>query len=420
VALESLKVLKARNYALLWWSGLISNAGTWMQSVAIGTLVTSLTHKASWGASIAAVSYLASGIFTPFGGVIADRHDRRRLLITASVAEAAVASLLAVMYVSGHISPAVLLVNVALEGALLGFYQPASSAMLPDLVGKDHLAEAAALGNASWNLGRTVGPALGGAVIAYSSYGAVFIINAISCLIVAIAMCSVRIKPTVHDTLGSTWHRLRDGLQGARANKGCWYAIKTIPLVAILVSPFIALMPAMGQLVLHGTAIDTSHLVIAQGVGSVVGAIALAPLARRFGRRRMIMTSLISAPVVEMLYSQAPTKLLADIGAFLMGCTYVGILVGLSVVIQLHAPARLRARVLSLNFTTLALFYPLGSLLQGWVGDQVGVRTVLFVGPLSFLACLGAIALFSPQWLRSLDGPGPAVKTPSKPATELA
>ena len=341
-SLGSLRVLKSRNYALLWWSGLASNAGTWMQTIAVGALITSLTDSAGWGGLVAAASFLSSGLCTPFGGVIADRHNRRRLLIIAGVLEALVAVALAALYLAGLVGPWVLVITVTVEGMLLGLYQPAASAMLPDLVDKAHLPDAAALSNASWNIGRTIGPALGGAVIAFGSYGAVFVINAVSCLLVAAAVYFIRLEPIEHDKSKTVLNGLTDGFRGARAEEGCWSAIKTIALVALCVSPFIALMPAMAQIVFDGNAVDTSHLVIAQGVGSVIGAIALAPLARRFGRRRLMLASLVAAPLVEMAYSQAPTMSFAILGAFFLGASYVGVLVGLSVIVQLRAPADLR------------------------------------------------------------------------------
>jgi DHA3 family macrolide efflux protein-like MFS transporter len=101
-----------RNYALLWWSGLVSDAGTWMQAVAVGALVTDLTHSAGWGGLVAGATFLASGLVTPFGGVMADHRDRRLLMLWSSAALAVVSTVLAVLYAMGDVSPTVLLLVV--------------------------------------------------------------------------------------------------------------------------------------------------------------------------------------------------------------------------------------------------------------------------------------------------------------------
>ena len=144
MAVGSLRLLRNRNFALIWASGLVSNIGTWMQAVAVGALVTELTNSAGWGALVAAASFLASGLVTPLGGVLADRHDRRKLLLVVSLGSAVVASALAIAYVTSNVSPGVVIAVVALEGALVALSLPAHGAMLPDIVQEEQLVEASA------------------------------------------------------------------------------------------------------------------------------------------------------------------------------------------------------------------------------------------------------------------------------------
>jgi MFS family permease len=419
--LSSLGVLRIRNYALLWWSGLISDAGTWMQAVAIGALVTDITKSAGWGALVAGASFLALGLITPFGGVVADHRDRRLLMLSTSIALAVVAALLAVLYAVGEVSPVVLLVVVVVEGTLMGFTLPARSAMMPDIVGADRLADASALGNASWNLGRCIGPALAGVVIAWGSYTLIFAINAVTCAVAAVALLFVRVPHHPRTSSGTLVQRLREGVRGARADEGCWSAIRFIAITAVLVSPFIALMPAMAQLVFDGTAVDTAHFTMAQGLGSVVGAFLLASTVRRFGRLHVMITLLFALPLFEMIFAAAPTKWAAIIGAFLLGAGYVAITVGMTVIVQLRSLREVRGRVISLCFMTLSFGYSVGAAIQGRLADEFGIREVLFVAPIVYLCVLGIIAVRSPQWFLSL-GDAPAVTTgaavlPGGPAT---
>lgn len=415
--LSSFGVLRLRNYGLLWWSGLVSDAGTWMQAVAIGALVTDLTQSAGWGALVAGATFLASGLVTPFGGVIADQRDRRRILLYTSIAFAVVSTVLAVLYAADQVNPTALLVVVVLEGILLGVAIPARGAMLPDIVKAEQLADASALNNASWNVGRCIGPGLAGAVIAYGSYSLVFAINAATYVCVVLALLFMRVPQIAHADGGSPLARLKEGFQGARADAGCWAAIRFIGITGLFVSPFIALIPAMAQLVFEGTAVDTAHLTMAQGFGSVVGAFLFAALVRSLGRHRLMIALLVSLPISEMLFAVAPSKWFAVGAAFLLGAGYVGITVGMTVIVQLRSPQLLRARVLALCFTTLSLSYPVGAAVQGWLADEFGIRQVLFVSPAIYLAILAAIAVRSPQMFRSLDDPATDAPTGPRAAT---
>jgi MFS family permease len=389
-----------------------------MQAVAIGALVTDLTHSAAWGGLVAGASFLSSGLITPFGGVVADHHDRRRLMLMGEIVLAAVATLLAILYSLDLVGPVVLLIMVIVEGFLLGLIIPAQGALLPDLVPRDRLADASALGNASWNLGRCIGPALAGAVITWGSYGLVFIINAVSYVLVGIAIAFIRVKPTVHPGGGSMFERLREGIRGARAEEGCWSALRFIGITALLVSPFIAMIPAVAQLVFDGTAVDTAHFTMAQGLGSVVGAFALASAVRRFGRYRVMVVLLIALPLSEMAFAVSPNAWAAMLCVFLLGAGYVAITVGMTVIVQLRAPRHVRARVLALNFMTLSLVYAVGAAMQGRLADWFGIRQTLFVAPAMYLVVLGTIALRSPQWFRSLgDLPSETPTTNAEPAT---
>jgi MFS family permease len=326
-------------------------------------------------------------------------------MLASSSALAVVATVLAMLYATGGVSPMVLLVIVIVEGVLMGFTLPARGAMMPDIVGAERLADASALGNASWNLGRCIGPALAGAVIAWGSYTLVFTINAVTYVVVAVALLFLRVPHISPASGGTLKQRLAEGFRGARADAGCWSAIRFIAITALLVSPFIALLPSMAQLVFDGTAVDTAHFTMAQGFGSVVGAFLLAATVRRFGRHQVMVALLVALPIFEMFFAVAPSKWVALIGAFLLGGGYVAITVGMTVIVQLRTSRELRGRVIALTFMTLSLGYPVGATVQGRLADEFGIRQVLFVAPVIYLVILGVIALRSPQWFRSLSDP---------------
>jgi MFS family permease len=372
----ALRPLRYRNFAILWSASLVSNVGTWMQTVAVGALVVSRTGQASWAVLVAAGAFLPIGLLSPLGGALADRLPRRPVIAAGNLAEALIAAALAGLVSAGHGAPTVLLGLVTLQGCASALIMPFSQAILPDLVPRSEFLAASSLNSAQWNAGRIVGPALAGATIAAFGFGASFTANAVSFLAVVAAMLFVRLSPPPGRT-GSVLAALRDGLAAARAEPSCRAAIIAIGVVAFVAAPFIALVPVMALRLSHGgpTAIAaaTSQLTTAQGLGAVAGALLLAPLAARIGRGPLLGWSLALLPVALIAYAAAPSRWLGIAALFVVGLIYLAVLSGLSTTVQLYAPPAYRGRVISFFQVALGVSYPIGALVQGPLADKVGI-----------------------------------------------
>jgi MFS family permease len=372
----ALAPLRHRNFAILWTASLVSNVGTWMQTVAIGALVVSKTGEASWAVLVAAGAFLPIGVLSPLGGALADRLPRRPVIAAGNLAEALVAAALAALVSGGHDAPLGLLGLVTLQGCASALVGPFSQAILPDLVPRSQFLAASSLNSAQWNAGRIVGPALAGATIAAFGFGASFAANAVSFLAVVIAVLFVRLSPPPGRP-GPVLAALREGLTAARAQPSCRAAIVAMAVVAFVAAPFIALVPAMALRLAHGAptavAAATSQLTTAQGLGAVAGALLVAPLAARIGRGRLLGWSLALLPVALAWYGAAPSRWWGIAALFVVGLVYLGVLSGLSTVVQLAAPAAYRGRVVSFFQVALGVSYPVGALLQGPLADAIGV-----------------------------------------------
>lgn len=415
----SLRPLRSRNFALLWSAALVSNVGTWMQAVALGIFVTARTHNPLWTGLVAAAAFLPNGLLAPVGGALADRLDRRRWLLLTTLAETAMAALLSVLAATGTATPAVAVLVAFVGGSASAVGFPAYQAMLPDLVARrEDLLAAVSLSSAQFNLGRVVGPALAGIVLAVGSYSLAFACNAASFGAVIVALLLVRIPPPAPVTARARiLHRIAEGARTAAADPGCRSAIGLIGVVALLASPFIALVPAMAIDALHlGSghrgSVGTSVLVTSQGVGAVVGALVLPGLAQRYGRGRQVVASLFALPLLLALYALAPSLWWSAAALLAVGFGYIGVLSGLNTVVQLRAPGSARGRVLSLFMLSLGTIYPLGSVLQGALGGRLGVRTVTLVGGALLAAVLVALALARPGVFRGLGDPPPEAAPP--------
>src|SRR5664280_1249380 len=246
MALASLRPLRSRNFALLWSAALVSNLGSWMQTVALGVLVFARTGAPGWAGLVAAAGFVPIGLLAPVGGVLADRLDRRRWLILTTVAETACAVVLAVL-AGLHLDPPWALVLLSFLGGAAGAIGfPAYQAMVPDLVPAEDLLGAVSLSSAQYNLGRVIGPALAGVALLSQDYALVFGINAASFAAVVVVLTLVRLpKPAPPKGPVHIVDRIVDGARAAMAEPGCRSAIGLIAVVALLASPFIALVAAM-------------------------------------------------------------------------------------------------------------------------------------------------------------------------------
>jgi MFS family permease len=409
VALASLRPLRSRNFALIWWAALVSNVGTWMQTVALGILVFARTGQPAWTGLVAAAGFIPIGLLAPLGGALADRYDRRRWLIVTTLAEMSFALMLAALTAVGDDRPAVLVLFSFLGGASGAIGFPAYQAMVPDLVPADDLLGAVSLSSAQFNLGRVVGPALAGLALLSHDYAVVFGINAASFAAVVVALVMVRLpKPLNAGQALGIVPRIVIGAKAAMAEPGCRAAIELIAVVALLASPFIALVPAMAAAVhRHSLSVPlaTALLVTVQGIGAVVGALALPSLAERFGRRVVLGVALFVLPLLLVAYGLAPTFLLSMVAFTAVGAGYIAVLSGLNTVVQLRAPADVRGRVLGIYMVGLGIVYPIGAVLQGWIGDHIGVRAVTVIGAVALLGSLAAIAVIRPRIFTTLGDP---------------
>jgi MFS family permease len=398
-----------RAFAIIWTGSFVSNIGTWMETVAIGVYVTQATGQAAWTGTVAALTYAPTVLLGPFGGALADRFDRRRFLVGVTLFQTLLAAVLTLLAATDRLSVAAVATVVLLAGCAFAVAMPAIQAMTPDLVGTDDLLGAMSLGAAQFNLGRVVGPALAGLVITAGGLAWAFGLNVVSFGAVLIALSLVRIPPLARAD-GAPARVLRtiaDGVVAARRDPGIRTALLLLLATTFLVSPFIGLVPAVAIKVFGRGAPGTSALVTAQGVGAVLAALAATPLAARLGRRRLLVAALLLVGPAAVLYGLAPTFPLAVVAIALLGFVYLAVLSGTSTVCQLRAPRELRARIASLFMLGVGGGHALGLVIQGWLGDRVGLPAVTAATGLLLLGIVVAVRLTRPDLLEAME-PSPS------------
>ncbi|HKE98126.1 MAG TPA: MFS transporter [Actinomycetes bacterium] len=404
-----LRPFRSRPYLIIWLGAFVSNIGTWMESVAVGVYVTQATGKAGWTGTIAALTFLPTTLFGPFAGALADRFDRRRYLALVTLAQAGLAGALTVLAAADRLTVARVAVIVFLSGCAFAFLIPAWSAILPDLVPTEDVLAATSLSQAQFNLGRVVGPALAGLVIGIGGVAWAFGANTLSFAAVLVSVALIRLpRPARDGPREPVLDQIRAGLTLARRDPGIRTALALLGAMAVLVSPFIGLVPAVAIKVFHAGAAGAALLVTAQGVGAVLAALAAGPLGARFGPRALLVAALLAVGPAAVLYGLSPTFPVAMLALLVLGFVYLSVLGGTATVCQLRAPREFRGRIASLFMLVLGSGYPLGLVVHGWLGDRVGLPVVTTAGGLAMLGIVLAVRAVAPDDVAALDPVLPA------------
>jgi MFS family permease len=368
-----------RDFRVLWLGACTSSIGTWMQKVAQSWLVLDLTDSASYLALDAFLGELPILLFTLIGGVVADRRDRRVLLLASQVVQMSSAFALAVLVVGGWVQIWHVLALSFLSGCAQAFGGPAYQSLIPSLVHKDHLPNAVALNSIQFNLARVIGPLLAGVTLHTLGSASCFTVNGLSFLVVIAALLSLHAPHVVPTGQRRMLDELRTGLEYVRDEP----AIRTLTVLALastfLGVPLLTFLPVFARNVFHEGVGQYSQMMAWSGVGAVAGALVVAWMGRfsRMGLTALCVQVLFGVLTVAFAYSRAlwiSYALLVVSGAALMVVFSL-----FTSLVQLIAPNHMRGRVMSIYMVAFRGGMPLGSLVTGLAIDQVGAPAAIAV-----------------------------------------
>ncbi len=399
--LGTFAALAIRDYKLLWWGMVVSNIGTWMQMVAQGFLVYQLTHSPFALGLVGFVRAVPVFVFSLFAGVLADRVDRRKLLIVTQSLAGVLALVLGVLASTGVIQGWMIMVLAFLSASVMSFDNPTRQALIPDIVGKEYIANAVALNSAAFNGTGVLGPSLAGAALGIVGVAACFYINAISFIAVIIALFMMASVPNKSRSKRSMWGDLRDGFKYVRGNRLVAALLIQIALISLLGRPYTQLMPAVQRDVLHVGAGGLGTLMAFSGLGALIGALTVARLSD-FEHRGLLLTFSIagmSIALVAFAYSQVFVASL--ILLVVVGCGATIAMSTTNTMIQLGVPDELRGRVMSMYTMIMMGGMPLGSMLLGSLASGIGVPETLALGGVGCLIALAAVNVTVPTVRRA-------------------
>jgi MFS family permease len=394
-----------RAVRLLWGAAVISDIGTWVQLIVVGSLVAAGTGSAVQTGLVALATFMPQGIASPVGGLLADRYDRRKVFASALIVQASVTTVLAVALGMGVRTPIVLTLLILLGSAAGATGAPSYAAMQPDLVPPEELMAMVSLGVYSWNAGRVVGPILGSVLVLTVGPAWTIAFNAFSFIVMATAVALVRrpFRPHGSDA-GSVRERLFGGFRTLRSTPGCFHALALLAVFNLSAVPFMGLIPIYVRAEFDGGAGITGMVASAQGVGAIAGGIVVTLLAARYGRSVLVgwLAFLVSGALLA--YAVSPTIVWATAVAVVLGAGWSGMFIALSAVMQRDAPPASRGRVMSIMQATLGVSYGIGLLVIGAIGDLTSLRVAFAFGAVAGLSAFGLLTLRARHWRAALDG----------------
>jgi MFS family permease len=391
---------------------LVSLIGTWTQSVAQSWLVYRLTGSAFWLGIASFCLQAPAFVFASLGGLVADRHRRRSILVVTQSSAMVLAFALAALTLSGHVGVAHVLVLAVLLGAVNAVDSPTRHAFVPEMVGRENLASAVALNTTMVTGASFIGPAIAGVAIKVLGEGWCFLANGASFLAVIAGLLAMRdlAPPTKGPARESLWARLDEGFRFSATNEGVRALLMLLALTALAGLPFATLMPIFASTILHGDARTLGFLMGAPGLGAVLVGLVVASR-RGTSSYRWIACACGMFGVLLVVFSQARTLWLAIAILIPLGVASMIQLTATNTLIQAMTPDALRGRVMAIWFMIFMGFAPVGSVIAGSITTAVGPCLVMAVG--GALCALGAIGFARWSWTRRPSSGRRADSTPA-------
>jgi len=373
--------LTYRDFRVLWFGAFTSTIGTWMQKVAQNWLVLTITGTSSvfFLGLDSFLGELPILLFTLIGGVVADRRDRRQLLLTSQYVQMTAAfTLAALVYFDVVRIWHVLALSVA-TGMAQAFGGPAYQSLLPSLVEKEHVPNAIAFNSIQFNLARVIGPLIAGVALAAFGMAICFGLNGVSFLAVIVAILSLHVRHIPSPTTTGMHEQLKGGFAFVRANPGliglCVLGFTT----TFLGNPLLTFLPVFTRDVFAGGVDEYTYLMAAAGGGAVTGALVVAWLGRfrHMGRTLLVIQFVFGLLIV--VFALLRLMWLNAIVLFAAGACMVMVFAMLSSLVQLNAPNEMRGRVMSIYMVAFRGGMPVGSLAAGWNATLSSAPSVLIV-----------------------------------------
>ncbi|NOT33366.1 MAG: MFS transporter [Candidatus Eisenbacteria bacterium] len=414
--MDRFRSLRHPAFRVFWIGQLVSVLGTWMQSVAQGWLMHRLTESAWMLGLLAGAQFLPVTLFSLWAGVVADRMDKRRMILVTQVLSMLQAVTLALVVTLGIVEPWMVLVLALLFGVVSAFDLPARQAFVADLVPREDMSNAIALNSTAFNTARVFGPAIAGVLLATAGEAACFWINALSYLAVILSLVRIDLprRDLARSSLAETLARLNEGLRYAWSTRPVRNLLVLLAIAAGLGFQYGPLLPVYARELLHAGPGVYGLLTSAFGLGALLAALLMTRHHDRWGLRRNLLLGLTTAGIGMGVFAWSRYLPLSLAMGFAAGFGLILYVATTNTLIQLTIEDRYRGRVMSLYTFMFIGTSPLGALMAGVIAQRFGAPVATSVCALLLLGC----ALWMSNRLRVLAAQERAQSPPDYPQAD--
>ena len=386
---RALAAFHYRDFRILWFGAFTSTVGNWMQQVAQAWLIFELTHSSFYLGLDFFLGQLPILLLTLIGGVVADRYDRRHVLIGSQFVQMATAFALVALIWLNQLKVEYILLLSFLAGLGQAFGGPAYQALIPSLVEKKDLPNAIALNSIQFNLARVFGPLLAGATLAAWGSAACFGLNGLSFLVVIGALLCMRHKHLKPTNPKPMMQELKGGLRYAKGEPAILALTVLAALTTFLGLPLMTFLPVFARDIFHGDVNRFTYMMAYSGAGAVSGALVTAWLGkfRHMGWAVLVTQAVFGALVT--VFAITRIDWLSNVLLFLTGATLLMTFSMTASLVQLIVPDNLRGRVMSIYMVAFRGGMPLGSLAAGYIASRTSAPAVLAVNGVLILCVAG-------------------------------
>ena len=395
------RALRHTDFRIFWTGNFVSNIGSWMQNVAQGWLVLTLTGSPFWLGVVGFAQQVPALLFSLPSGVLADRFPRRKLLLWTQSVMMVLALALAVLDSLGWISVRHIMVIAFVAGTAMAINAPSYQAAVRDLVKTEDTLNAIALNSIQFNMSRVLGPSVAGFVIAAAGVAACFYLNALSYVFLLAVLWRLRFPTEHRSEAQSITKDLAEGFRYVWAHGTILWLVVLVALVSMFGLPYLVMMPAFARDVLRVGPQGLGYLVAAAGLGALAGGIRLAALGSHRHRGPVVLVAALVFFTALLLFCLSRRPALSALLLAVVGGSMVNSVATVNSLIQTLVPDAIRGRVLSMHTMAFLGFTPLGSLLVGTLAEKFGPPAALAISSGFALVLIAVIALFVPA-LRKL------------------
>ncbi|GAA3666696.1 MFS transporter [Arthrobacter ginkgonis] len=396
--IHSLRALKHRDFAIFWIGAILTNTGKFITTLAVPMVIYQMTGSATMVGLVATFQYVPGVIMGPIGGSLADKLNRRKVIIFAQIGMMLSTFAMFLAWNAGVREPYAILWLVALIAVFNGMTLPGWAAFINDLVPRSDLMSGVTLNSLQGNISKAMGPAIAGAIIASVGVNWAFLCSALSFLFVLTALFLLRTVPISFSShvQGNILKQNIDAGAYIWLKKGIFVAILLSVLIGLLGNPIYSLTVVLGKDVYGVDAGGVGALSLALGLGAIFSAPLVAGLHDRLKMSQMIGGSVVVYGLGLTVIGLTDSFVVAMVALVAIGVAALGALASINTAIQLMVATHFRGRVLGLRHVVYTLSFPVGGLLTGWLADLHGVQT-------SILAC-GIVMIVVPIILYAVPG----------------